>query len=245
MLTIEQLKQVVHKNGLSQADIGMLCVAANGGAMVPTQKIRETAITAGVKGAKKFNFAARFASAKERVFLTPRGWELTDQGRQYVAELSAGVITVSPAAKEAQSLRALIPTLPNHHVRAFVTEAIVCAEQSLFRAAVVLSWTGAVALLYDSVIANHLSAFNAEATKRNAKWKPAKTADDLTRMQEYDFLQVISSLSLIGRNVKQELEQALILRNACGHPNSYKLGSNKVAAHLESLTLAVFVPFAK
>jgi hypothetical protein len=40
--------------------------------------------------------------------------------------------------------------------------------------------------------------------------------------------------------VKQELDTALQLRNGCGHPNSLKIGANKVAAHLETLALNVY-----
>jgi hypothetical protein len=48
---------------------------------------------------------------------------------------------------------------------------------------------------------------------------------------------------MIGKNVKQELEACLKLRNACGHPNSLKIGSHKVAAHLETLALNVYATY--
>ena len=97
-----------------------------------------------------------------------------------------------------------------------------------------------MALLYESVVSKHLTAFNAEAAKREPKWKNAKTADDLGRMKEALFLDVALDISLIGKNVKQELDGCLKLRNACGHPNSLKVGPNKVAAHLETLALNVY-----
>ena len=147
------------------------------------------------------------------------------------------------AATEAQSLRALLPRLSNEETRVFLTEAIVCSEQSLFRAAVVLAWVGAMALLYQRVVEKHLSAFNTEAVSRDQKWKPAKTTDDLGRMKEALFLDVAHAISLIGKNVKQELEGCLKLRNSCGHPNSLKVGTNNVAAHLETLTLNVYAVF--
>ena len=71
----------------------------------------------------------------------------------------------------------------------------------------------------------------------------AKNADDLTRMKEHEFLQVLESISAIGKNVKRELENCLNLRNACGHPNSLEIAENRVAAHLEILTLNVFSKF--
>jgi len=62
-------------------------------------------------------------------------------------------------------------------------------------------------------------------------------------MKEHDFLDVLESISLIGKNVKQELQQSLQLRNACGHPNSLKIGVNKVSSHIEILILNVFSKF--
>ena len=243
MLTLEQLKQTVHRKGLTQTDLALLCVAAAGAEKASIAAVRTLALKAGVKGAKDLNFSTRLSSAKGKVFKTPEGWELTDTGRKYVAGVAAQGLSVSPAATEAQSLRALLPKLANEDARAFLTEAIICAEQSLFRAAVVLSWEGAMALLQDHAVAKHLSGFNAEALKRDAKWKPAKNADDLGKLKEATFLEIAAALSMIGKNVKQELETCLKLRNGCGHPNSLKIGANKVAAHLETLALNVYAVF--
>ena len=244
MLTLEQLKQAVHRRRVTKTDVALLCVAAAGAKAAHTATVRKLAIEAGVKGAKKINLAAHLHSAEDKVFKAPQGWELTESGRKYVAGLAAQELSTSPAATEAQSLRTLLPKLKNDDVRAFLTEAVVCAEQSLVRAAVVLSWVGAVALLHDEVTAHHLAAFNTEALKRDRKWKPAKTSDDLSRMKEATFLEVAEALSLFGKSVKQELETCLKLRNSCGHPNSLKIGPNKVAAHLESLALNVYAILA-
>lgn len=122
-------------------------------------------------------------------------------------------------------------------------EAVVCFENKLYNAAVVLSWIGAISLLYDYVVQYHLTGFNDEVLRRDPKWRPAKTADDLARMKEYEFLNILEALSIIGKNVKQELQSSLKLRNACGHPNSLGISQNRVAAHLEILILNVFSKF--
>ncbi len=244
MLTIEQLKQAIHRQRLSKTDIALLCVAAAGGKLVTSATVRKLAIESGVKGAKTINFSAHLASAEDKVFKGAQGWELTDSGREYVAGLAAHELSGSPAAVEAQSLRALLPKIKNEDARAFLTEAIVCAEQSLFRAAVVLSWVGAMALLHNRTVARHLAGFNAEALKRDPKWKAAKTTDDLGKAREATFLEIAASISVVGKNVKQELDGCLKLRNSCGHPTSLKIGANKVAAHLEILALNVYAPFA-
>lgn len=243
MLTLDQLKQAVHRKKVTKTDTALLCVAAAGAKGASSAQVKKLAIDAGVKGAKTLNFTAHLHSAEDKVFKTPDGWELTDTGRSHVAALAAVELSASPAANEAQALRSLLPNLKSEEARAFLTEAVVCAEQSLARAAVVLSWVGAMALLQDFVVANHLAAFNAEASRRDPKWKPAKTSDDLGKMKEAGFLEIAEAISVIGKNVKQELEACLKLRNGCGHPNSLKIGSNKVAAHLETLALNVYAKF--
>ena len=246
MLTLEQLKQAVHQKGITKTDIALLCVAAGGAKDVPTKEVRKFASDAGVKGAKNINFASFLNMAHTRVFKTPEGWELNATGRAHVASLAAVSLATSPAATgaQAQALRDLIPKLKNADAQAFLTEAVVCAEQSLHRAAVVLSWVGAVALMHDHVVANHLAAFNAEMTKKDAKWSAAKNADDVGKPKEHTFLQIIESIGMIGKNVKQQLEDCLKLRNGCGHPNTLKIGPSVVASHLEMLTLNVYAKFA-
>ena len=106
-----------------------------------------------------------------------------------------------------------------------------------------MAWLAAVDVLKKEVVANHLAAFNAEARKVNLKWKDAKNADEIGAMNEGDFLNRIMGISMIGKNRKQRLEQALTLRNGCGHPNSLKVGQNEAAAHVEALLQNVFEVF--
>jgi hypothetical protein len=142
-----------------------------------------------------------------------------------------------------EELRVHANSITDGATRAFVEEAIKCFEYSLFRSAVVMSWLAAVDVLYKHVHTHKLRDFNAEATRRNAAWRPAKSIDDLARMNEYDFLQHIEAISIIGKSVKQELETCLKLRNGCGHPNSLQLGQNAVARHIEILLMNVFKRF--
>ena len=122
-------------------------------------------------------------------------------------------------------------------------EAVLCLENALYRAAIVLSWVGAVSVLQQHVARLRLQDFNREAHRRFKKWKPARLADDLGRTREADFLLILESISVVGKSVKQELEAALKLRNGCGHPNSLQVGEAKAAAHVESLILNVYVKF--
>jgi hypothetical protein len=92
-----------------------------------------------------------------------------------------------------------------------------------------MSWLAAMHVLKSEVIEHHLLEFNTEAQSVDSKWRPAKTTDGLGLMKEHDFLDRVASISMVGRNVKDELQKCLRLRNSCGHPNSLKLGANAVA----------------
>lgn len=166
------------------------------------------------------------------------------QGWGLLPERISGEPTVEARhAAVLSALRQALSKVTSQDAQAFVEEAIGCAEAEFHRAAVVLSWSGAIRVLHDHVVTNHLSAFNTEAARRDPKWRAAKTADDLSRMKEYDFLQVLEAISMIGKSVKSELEGCLKLRNGCGHPSSLRVSANRVAAHIEILVLNVFSTF--
>jgi hypothetical protein len=134
--------------------------------------------------------------------------------------------------------------VPSEQARGFIEEAIGCAEARFHRAAIVLAWAGAVSVLHHRIVANHMQRFNAEASRRDQHWRAAKTADDLSRLKEHDLLEILEAISVIGRNVKIELQGCLKLRNSCGHPNSLQVSEHRAAAHIETLVLNVFTVFS-
>lgn len=207
-----------------------------------TKEIKEIARDAGLREAQNWNVASILSKSRELVVKTNNGWELTSRGFAFISSLVAKEIP-SIAHQQAETLRDQLSKIANRNTAKFVEEAIKCFEVKAYRAAVILSWVGAVSILYDYVLLNCLAAFNAEAKRKNPKWKDATTEDDLTRMGEQDFLIILQAISVIGKSVKQELENCLKLRNGCGHPNSLEISENRVAAHIESLILNVFSRF--
>lgn len=241
-MDIRELKPVLHKPGLSRSEQLLLLLYGSGASPKSVADLRSLALATGVRGAKSWNLSAALSNLKGKALRTSAGWELTPTGSSE-AKLLLGHAVAAPVT-QLSGLRARLPSIANPAVREFLSEAIACTEAGHFRAAVVLTWVGAVASLYEVVLRAHLPSFNAEASRRDAKWKSAVTADDLARMKETDFLNVLEALSLIGKSVKTELEGCLKLRNGCGHPNSLRISEHRVAAHIETLVLNVFERFA-
>lgn len=239
MLDQVSLKRLINQPALSRFDALLLCLATLDASPKTVSEVRTLATGAGLRKAKSWNISDILGRSRGLAIRTDDGWELSAEGMNRVWSL-AGPLVSGPAPAVATKLRAELARISDSDTARFVEEAVSCFEAGHLRAAVVLSWVGAVSLLYQRVLDNHIAIFNREATRRNSKWKKAKSRDDLARMKEHDFLNVLEAISVIGRSVKQELEGCLKLRNGCGHPNSLRVGEHRVTGHLESLILNVF-----
>lgn len=245
MLSVEDLKVWLHQQKVTKTDKLLIILSSfDQPASIPL--IRARAGDAGLN-VSKWNVQTFLRASKGKAIQLPNGWELSRKGHEHLAGL--GVLKKAPNIdKVATDFRAEALKIKDAQTRAFVEEAISCFEYDLFRSAIVMSWLSAVDVLHSLIVAKHLHDFNAQATldwaKRKNGWKIAKTTDDLGLMKESEFLDTLYKISVIGKNVRDELQLCLKRRNGCGHPNSLKLRGNTVAAHLEILLLNVFVKFA-
>jgi hypothetical protein len=248
LLSDSDLIETLHKRRLPRLDSLLLILCVKAATPKEVIEIKKIGRQAGITEIQKWNVSDVLSHSKGFAIRLPEGWAITTAGKEYVSKLD-----VFPQKKSkkvihvASTLRDTLKKISNPDTVAFLDEAISTFEAGSYRSAVVLSWVGAASLLQDQILQHHLSAFNAEATRKDARWRDAKVKDDLSRMKESDFLDIIGAppISLIGKNVKEELKnQCLQLRNACGHPNSFKLGENRVAAHLEVLILNIFAKFS-
>ena len=242
MFDRESVKELLARADLSNRDKVLVALAAEPLGVRKVEEIKEVALEAGLRIIQKWNVSDYLSRSKTLAVRTPNGWELTNPGKAHLATV-AGPLLPSVSVLVVSALRKQLPTIKSANTRSFVGEAIGCLEAKLFRAAIVISWVGALAIIYDHVVAHHLTAFNAEAHRRDQKWRAAQNVDDLTRMKEHDFLQILPAISILGKNVKDELEVCLKLRNGCGHPNSLVVGEHKAVAHVETLIQNVFAKF--
>ena len=238
MLPEDTLKDLLSQK-LNDQEKALICLAVEPAEARTIKELTALAFAASWRQVKKKNLSSIYGRAIGLAVRSTSGWELTSEGSHFIAKL-AGPLMNSPIPMVASALRTHLVKISDSDTQSFVEEAIVCFETRQYRAAVVLSWIGAISVLQNHVVNHKLVDFNTAATKRNPKWKTAKTVDDLGLMNEDTFLDILQSISIIGKNVKQELKKALTLRNGCGHPNSLKLAEHKVSAHIEDLILNIF-----
>ncbi len=145
-----------------------------------------------------------------------------------------------PAAGFALKLEGKLIGLSDPYVRSFVQEAVNCLRAGHLRAAVVLSWIGAIAVLQSYVVTNRLAEFNVDAKSNGLLKRDARGTADFSRVKEADFLDSAERIGSLSNAVKKELKVCLDRRNNCGHPNDYIVTETAVAAHIESLIVHVF-----
>lgn len=241
MLSDTQLKNLLSKKEFSKTDRILLCLAADPLQPRQVSDIKDIGIRCGLRTIKDWNISAFLGKAFDRAIKTKDGWELTTDGENAIRT----IVGASPITTVSPSLRKIAVNINNEDTKNFVLEAIACFEAHHYRASVVLSWVGAVSVLYDHVLndSSLLATVNAEARRRNKDWKDAKSKDDLGLMKERTFLEILVKLSVVGKSIKTELLGCLNLRNGCGHPNSMIIGEHKVSAHIEFLVQNVYSKF--
>lgn len=241
MFDSAELKRLLSRQDISRKAKILAIISADEVGPKAVSEIVAIAETHGLREVRKWNISQILSGASNMAVRLPNGWEVTDVGIKFLAE--QGLVVPSPIKQHQTDLRKYAAVITSDNAKTFIEECILALEIGLLRSVVTLSWVGAISLLYEEVFSNHLTDFNTELQKRNPKHKQIKSSDDLATIKEYDFLQIINAISIVGKNVKQELEQCLQLRNACAHPNSLSIGERKVAAHLEILILNVYQKF--
>lgn len=241
LLQSHELKSWLHKR-LSRLD-KLLIILSTFDQPVQVKDVISASVDAGFRDLRKWNISSVLGGSGGKAIRAKAGWELTNAGLLHLRDL--GIADAAPAALQvAIDLRRHLEKLPEGQTKKFIEEAIKCHEFGLYRAEIVMTLLGAIDVLHHLVFDRHLREFNSIAQNvYGKKWKIAKRPDDLGRIGESEFLDRLENISVIGKNVKAQLQTCLDLRNGCGHPNSMRVSVNKSAAHIETLLQNVFEPF--
>jgi hypothetical protein len=216
-----------------------------GSDLISTDQIRDMLLRARVSGARNLNIASVLAQAGE-IVESPgksgglRVWRLTGTGLRYVRDILGIPEQVAEIENDVQTLSELALTIRDLDVREYVLEAIECLRFGALRAAVVFLWIGAARDLQRQVIARPARLVNAALTKHDPKSRAVRTLDDFANVKESILLLVAQELGILDKGQRQMVEQALDLRNKCGHPGKYKPGTKKVSAFIEDVVSILF-----
>jgi hypothetical protein len=183
-----------------------------------------------------------FLRQTKNAIYIPTGWTVTEACKKSLADRGlmnpAGVLTPVTEALE----RYLIDVHDPDRAR-FVEEAIQCVRNKAYRSAIVLTWVGAVYLLYQHVLKSKLTDFNQEGQRRFQKngWSDVADVDGLaTAVKESVFLNMLEHIGVLTKAEQKELQNCLDRRNTAGHPNSTSFEEVTVGAHIHELIAKVY-----
>jgi len=213
-------------------------------------EIRDRLVAARIPRARNLNVSSVLARSGHLVDRAESGygyWFLTGSGRRYVEEelrLSLDgqrTADTSPATPTTKSLHDLVENLEDDLVREYLEEAVWCLQVRAFRAGIVFVWTGAIRTLEEQASAAHSRNDITQALqKHDPNARTIKRVSDFAHVQDSKELLAFEELGLVDKAERQTLEEALGLRNKCGHPTTYKPGEAKVAAFIEDVIGIVF-----
>ena len=236
-----ELRDALTRKEISKTDRYLLIVGHHDGP-VKNADIKAIARENGWKDGAR-SAPASFLSKSYHALLLPDGWILTGPGRSALEDrgLISKIGVLTPVT---QTLEKYLLDLHDQDKARFVEEAISCVKTKAYRAAIVLSWVGALYLMYAYVLKEKLSEFNAELSRRSKKSKAVTSADDLAQVvKEAEFLNILEHIGILTKAENKEISGCLDRRNTAGHPNSHTFTEVGVGNHIETLVKSVYQRF--
>lgn len=171
---------------------------------------------------------------------TRRLWKLTNSGREYIRDL-LGLPKAEPEIEhDVGALSSIVATIKYPDIRDYVEESITCLKVGALRAAVVFLWVGAIRVIQNQLLVHGSSKLTTALKKHDTKSHTVATLDHFAYIKDKITLLAALELGLLDKNQKDTLEEALGLRNRCGHPSRYKPGIKKVSSFVEDIVSIVF-----
>jgi len=169
-----------------------------------------------------------------------RLWQLTTSGEKHVRAKLSLPASAPEIEHDVTTLEALAAKISDEIVRDYILESIKCLSVGAFRAAIVFLWTGAIRTLQEEALAKHHGTLNAAIAKHDPKAKTINKIDDFSYVKDATTLLALQDLGILDKGQKTTLEEALNLRNRCGHPTKYSPGIKKASSFIEDLIGIVF-----
>ena len=167
-------------------------------------------------------------------------WSLTPSGEREVRKYLGLPEADVEIEHDVSTLEKLVSGLSDKDIADYIRESITCLSVGALRAAVVFLWEGAVRDIQKRVMAKPIADVNAALQKHDTRSKQVKKLDDLEYIKEKVLILATEDLGIFDKSERTTLEQALDLRNKCGHPAKYNPGPKKASSFIEDVVGIVF-----
>ncbi|SRR6266478_61878 len=211
------------------------------------EQIRSAFKNARVPGVKNMNIADVLAKSGHYVespgaSASRRLWKLTDSGGDLVRELLNLPSAEPEIEHDVAALRNAIARIGDADVKEYVEESVRCLEVGVLRPAIVFLWSGAVRTLEREILTKGVTQANAALLKHDPKARHVARVEDFEYIKDKTTLLAAEELGIHDKGQRATLQEALDLRNRCGHPTNYKPGVKKASSFVEDVVGIIFTP---
>lgn len=169
-----------------------------------------------------------------------RLWNLTPTGTKYVQEMLKLPAAEVEVEHDIGALADLVANIADPQIRDYVEETTKCLQVGALRASIVFLWAGAIRTVQSKLLGFGKAQLNAALQKHDPKARTVSTIDHFAYVKDRTTLLAAQELGAFDKNEKDALEEALGLRNRCGHPGKYKPGVKKASSFIEDVISLVF-----
>jgi hypothetical protein len=217
----------------------------NGKEALTVDELRSSLEKGRIPKAKKVNIAdvlskgspyVHTAGDKGKAFL----WAITETGENHVRKILKIPESSIDKINDTTILQTLASSISNPIISDYIFESLNCLSIGALRASVVFLWTGSIRSLQESMLSKGVANVNIALQKHDPKSRNVKTVDDFAYIKDSIAILAAQDLGIIDKNQRTTLEEALNLRNRCGHPSKYKPGEKKVSSFIEDIINVLF-----
>ncbi len=147
-----------------------------------------------------------------------------------------------PKLKEISANLEKLPALLKKPESDYVQEIVNCLKVESHHAAIVLMWVVTMSHLRNYVLSFKLSEFNISLSKHRKYQKKGLVIsqyEDFEEISESDFLELLKTTKILGKNNHRLLGEKLGIRNTYAHPTSLVLTENKTISFIEDLIIDI------
>lgn len=208
---------------------------------ITVAQIRSRLGTSKIKGYKNLNISDILGKSDPYVQSERNGvWKLTGSGKTHIRNELGLPKESSTVEHDVSALSATVAKITDSLVREYIIEAISCLKVDARRACIVFAWTGAMRVIQDQMLTYGTTQLNAALKKHDPRARNVTKIDHFAYIKDKTTLLAAQELGIFDKSEKDTLEEALNLRNRCGHPAKYPPGEKKVSSFIEDLVSVVF-----
>ncbi len=175
------------------------------------------------------------------LFKGRRVWRLTTSGEKHIRAVLKLPAAEPEIEHDVTTLEALAAKVSDSIVRGYIDEAIKCLSVGALRAAVVFLWSGAIRTLQQEALAKGKKKLNPAIAKHDPKARSVNKLEDFAYIKDATSLLAFQDLGVLDKGEKGTLDEALNLRNRCGHPTKYVPGPKKASSFIEDVIGIAFM----